>query len=220
MLGTENMSREYGPDYTSIIGIESRVRFSIITIREILEKLTRLKIETGIIRIGSDILKQFWKSPDRDEIVFSTSRFLGKNGSVPEELTIHLFNHIMRVTTLPDEDKNHTIGVIRETYNKIRNGIIVSGYDRFFEAVKKNQSIVNEIQSCFKQLGYFPEYHNGNNGSSVDTEVNDLVWIPNEVKEELKKHKWTLISHNPQKFMMAHSVFNQTLETRLQSKET
>jgi hypothetical protein len=47
----------------------------------------------------------------------------------------------------------------------------------------------------------------------------DIVWIPADVKLELAKHKWALTRHSPQRFMIAHSRFNQIVEGSIESKE-
>jgi len=46
-----------------------------------------------------------------------------------------------------------------------------------------------------------------------------MRWIPAEVKLELAKHKWALTRHNPPRFMIAHSRFNEIVEGGIESKE-
>ena len=221
VLGTEHMLREFGPGYSTIIGHDSKVVFTIGEIRQILNQLTIFKHATQMLKIAGDVLRPFWKSPDRDAVVFATSGFLAKNGGVPEALTIRLFNHIMRVTALDDENKMHTLSVIEDTYNKISNNEIVSGYDRF-KSVVKTDSIVDEIQSAFHQLGYFAEYHNGNTTESSSTTIHQdtLFWIPAEAKKELEPHVWGITCYYPKTIIIAHQNLNKMVEATIASKDS
>ena len=46
-----------------------------------------------------------------------------------------------------------------------------------------------------------------------------LLWIPQEIKQELAKHKWALTRHSPRGFMIAHSRFNQIVDGSIKTEE-
>ena len=159
LLGTRHALNEYLPGYSNIRRIESRVAVSKEAISDYLQKLTEFKRETNILTTIGNCIKPYYNTEHRNEIVFSTSGYLWKYGSVPVQLTIRLFKHIMRVTAYPDEDWDKTIDTIRTTYEKEPDSCDVSGSKRMLAAFNSQESVIKEIEQGFKQINtnFFPE---------------------------------------------------------------
>jgi hypothetical protein len=226
LLPTRFFLREAGPGYLSIRGIEKLVVLSKQQVEELQKILAQFKKETNAIRTVGSSLKTFYRPGNRDNLTFAISGYLHRN-AIPMYLTIRLVKHLIRITRYDDDDPEERIRVVEATYAKDRNNE-VSGLEKLLGAADNNAIVVGEMQQVFNHLGYFRDYQNGTSkGSDIpgadgnaESNLANLVWIPPNIQQELAHHKWALIWHSPQTFMIAHSKFNQILEARIDSRET
>ncbi|MGA7368759.1 MAG: hypothetical protein WBX01_06480 [Nitrososphaeraceae archaeon] len=197
ILSQSKYINERGPGYEKISGIENIVTLSKEQVNELVPILERFKLEIGAIRTITTSLAPYYSQPNRDNLVFTLSGFLHKNG-VPEYLIKDTIEYLIDITGNHDKERQARFMVIEDTCAKDADSDQVSGYTKLLEAVENNQAVIDELQQVFGQLGYFV---NAKKRSKTNG-----YGIPLDIVPIISPHVYSVIGENPISLFIADNT--------------
>ena len=177
---------ERGPGYEKINGIKEIITLSNEQVNELAPILERFKLEVSAVRTVSTNLAQYYKQPNRDNLVFALSGFLHKGG-VPEYLIKDTIVFFIDFTGNHEEERGARLKVVEDTCKKEPDSDQVSGYAKLLEAVDNNHLVIDELQQVFGQLGYF----------IIAKKRSKTKHIPLDIVQQIKSNVYSVIGENP-----------------------
>jgi len=188
---------ERGPGYEKIKGIGEIATISNEQVNELAASLECFKLEINAVRTVSTNLAQYYKQPNRDNLVFALSGFLHKGG-VPEYIIKDTIEFLIEFSGNRDAEREARLKVIEDTCAKDANSDQVSGYTKLLEAVENNQAVIDELQQVFGHLGYF---FNAKKRSKTNG-----YHIPLDIVQQIKSNVYSIIGENPLTLFIADNV--------------
>jgi hypothetical protein len=149
LIGKNHLLIIYGSGYKTVIDIEKIAILSKSEVEELTGKLESFKSETRGIKKVLGVLKNYYKQPNRNNVVFALSGYLHKN-RVPESL-IHDTIEQLAIEAGDDEIASR-LRVVKETCSKDPDGDQVSGLQALRDALDNDNGAIVKISQVFAHI--------------------------------------------------------------------
>jgi P4 family phage/plasmid primase-like protien len=155
IIGTESCLVERGEGYNCIMGIEQKQTLTRAELVEFFVNAEKLQNELQCINDCSNIIAGFWATPNRNDIVVYTSGWLRLQSDVPLELCKRIFEYVINLRNLPDDDLYKTMQKVERSYTLPEKE--VAGYSKLIDVIK-DQSYFDGLQNILENHGYLFPY--------------------------------------------------------------